>query len=279
MSNPIQHKFAGAVDIGTLFLGGTQITASASDINSISGGTATGNKKYSNAAVAAAGTNQSTATAMTADLNIVSAADGTKGVKLMTAVDGYSVTVVNTSTTAVLKVYPATGGAINSLGANAAFSVGPDKQATFDATSTTQWYCQGDAARTATVAEQNVLAGVTAGTQAAGKAVVADANVNTGVSKVTELHIGATGAETQVNATGTQLNYLATLTPGTASATKAAVLDASKNISGLNVVGLSKVTLATASTLTALATGATIATVVASVQQIIAFAQAKLGAS
>lgn len=48
--------------------------------------------------------------------------------------------------------------------------------------------------------------GITNGTQAAGKAVVADANVNTGISKVTQLHIGASGSETQVTATATELN-------------------------------------------------------------------------
>ena len=57
-------------------------------------------------------------------------------------------------------------------------------------------------------AEVDVLDGVTAGTQAAGKAVVADANVNTGVSKITALHIGATGAETQVTSTAAELNIL-----------------------------------------------------------------------
>jgi len=59
-----------------------------------------------------------------------------------------------------------------------------------------------------TVAEVDVLDGATAGTQVASKAVVADANINTGVSKVTELHIGATGAETQVTSTAAELNLL-----------------------------------------------------------------------
>ena len=54
--------------------------------------------------------------------------------------------------------------------------------------------------------EGTFLSGAVAGTQAASKAVVADANVNTGVSKVTELHIGASGSETQVNATATEIN-------------------------------------------------------------------------
>lgn len=53
------------------------------------------------------------------------------------------------------------------------------------------------------------LDGITNGTQAANKAVVADANVNIGVVKATQLHIGTSGSETQVNATGAEINYIA----------------------------------------------------------------------
>jgi hypothetical protein len=67
--------------------------------------------------------------------------------------------------------------------------------------------------------------GITNGTQAAGKAVVADANVNTGISKITELHIGTSGSETQVTATGAELNYNDITTLGTGAASKAIVLD------------------------------------------------------
>jgi len=82
------------------------------------------------------------------------------------------------------------------------------------------------------------IEGVTAGTQAAGKAVIANADVNIGVVKATQLHIGATGSETQVTATAAELNILDTVTataaelnvldivtPGTGAASKAVVLD------------------------------------------------------
>lgn len=63
---------------------------------------------------------------------------------------------------------------------------------------------------TSTAAELNYLDLTTgAGTQEASKAVVADANVNTGISKVTELHIGASGSETQVTATAAEINRAA----------------------------------------------------------------------
>jgi len=57
-----------------------------------------------------------------------------------------------------------------------------------------------------TATDFDKLSGITNGTQAAGKCVVADANGNTGISKITELHIGASGGETQVTATAAQIN-------------------------------------------------------------------------
>lgn len=74
--------------------------------------------------------------------------------------------------------------------------------------------------------ELDYLDGVTAGTVSAGKALVADANSNFGVGKMTQLHIGTSGSETQVTATGTELNYLDITTLGTGAASKAVVLDA-----------------------------------------------------
>ena len=66
------------------------------------------------------------------------------------------------------------------------------------------------------LAEMDVLQGATAGTQVASKAVIADANVNTGVAKITALHIGASGAETQVTADAAELNILDGVTATTA---------------------------------------------------------------
>jgi hypothetical protein len=88
---------------------------------------------------AAAGTNQGTGTAITKRLNGVTAADATKGVVLPTAVAGMEVVIVNTVAASVLKVYPATGAAINGLSANAAFSVAGGALGHFFAESTTQW--------------------------------------------------------------------------------------------------------------------------------------------
>lgn len=89
---------------------------------------------------------------------------------------------------------------------------------------------------TASTTDTAKIVGITNGLQAAGKAVVADSNVNTGISKVTQLHIGTSGSETQVTSTAAELNTLAGVTAGTTTASKALVVDASKNITGLGSV-------------------------------------------
>ena len=91
-------------------------------------------------AVAAAGSTQSDAAALSQGLNVVTGADGTKGVVLPTAVPGMQV-IVKGDTAGVLKVYPADSAAINALSADAAMSLASGKiPAIFVASSATQWY-------------------------------------------------------------------------------------------------------------------------------------------
>jgi hypothetical protein len=93
------------------------------------------------AAVAAAGSAQGDAAAITAKVNVISAADGTKGV-VLPAGDGdcpavfvlYSSVVTN-----ACKVYPPTGGSINAASANAAFSMTAQKPTLFVRVSSLQW--------------------------------------------------------------------------------------------------------------------------------------------
>lgn len=89
---------------------------------------------------AAAGTNQATATDLVARMHHVTAADGTKGVKLpaITA-EGQIVVVYNATAASGLKVYPATGAAINGGTANAAVTIEGKTMAFFVASSTTNW--------------------------------------------------------------------------------------------------------------------------------------------
>lgn len=91
-------------------------------------------------AVTAAGSAQGDAAALSVGFNVVTGADGTKGVVLPTAKAGMIVYLKGV-TAAVLKVYPASGGTINALSANAAISLASGATpAIFIASSATQWY-------------------------------------------------------------------------------------------------------------------------------------------
>lgn len=93
---------------------------------------------------AAAGTNQATATALTAGFSWVTAADATKGVALPTGVAGLIVIVKNDDTAnAVLKVYSANDGnsaAINAVASGTAYSMAAKTACMFVAYSATQWF-------------------------------------------------------------------------------------------------------------------------------------------
>ncbi len=91
-------------------------------------------------AVTAAGSTAADAAQLSQGLNIVTGADGTKGVILPVAVPGMQV-IVKGVTAGVLKVYPKTSSTINALSASAAISFASGAiPAIFVASSTTQWY-------------------------------------------------------------------------------------------------------------------------------------------
>lgn len=90
--------------------------------------------------VTAAGSVIGDAAQLCQGINVVTGADGTKGVILPTAVPGMTV-IVKGVTAGVLKVWPKTGGTINALSASAALSMTTGAMPlTFVATSATQWY-------------------------------------------------------------------------------------------------------------------------------------------
>lgn len=111
----------------------------ASALQAVTATTITGAIRLPVAAVAAAGSTQGDAAALAEGINVVSAADGTKGVILPTAVAGMVIIVKNTAAGA-LKIYPATGGAINAVAANGAYSITNLTSSLLVASSTTQWY-------------------------------------------------------------------------------------------------------------------------------------------
>jgi predicted RecA/RadA family phage recombinase len=92
------------------------------------------------AAVTAAGSAIGDAAALSQGLNVVTGADGTKGVQLPVAVPGMQV-IVKGATAAVLKVYPQSGAVINGLSASAAMSLASGLiPAIFVASAAGQWY-------------------------------------------------------------------------------------------------------------------------------------------
>lgn len=89
--------------------------------------------------ISAAGANQGAATALTKSFNEVTTVASGTGVRLPTPEPGELFLVANKGANA-LAVYPASGGTINSLAANAALSVGTDTRRLFFAFTSTQWY-------------------------------------------------------------------------------------------------------------------------------------------
>ena len=99
----------------------------------------TGMLLSTNATVTAAGATQGTATALTRSYNVVTTVASNTGVALPTpSTAGLLVTVVNKGAN-TLRVYPATGGAIDSAGTNAFVSLAPNGSVTYEASSTTNW--------------------------------------------------------------------------------------------------------------------------------------------
>lgn len=119
----------------------TTISATAVTATSITNsGPTTGAVRLPVASVAATGNSQGTAAALSEGINVVTAADDTKGVVLPTAVAGMVVIVKNTVSAKTLKVYPATGAAINAVAANGSYNLGSVLSTLLVASSTTQWY-------------------------------------------------------------------------------------------------------------------------------------------
>ena len=119
-----------AINIGSAVSGATSTTTlSGLVVNSIS------------AAVSAAGTTQGAATALVSNINnvtVVTAAAA--GVRLPTAVAGMRILIRNSDSADTLSIYPATGGTINALAANAAFTLAAGATTELMATTATQWY-------------------------------------------------------------------------------------------------------------------------------------------
>ena len=92
--------------------------------------------------ISANGSTQGTATVLTKEFNQVSTVSSGQGVVLPTGVVGMAITIINSSANSLL-VYPASGGAINSLSANASYSHPATGTLQYITLTGTQWYTVG----------------------------------------------------------------------------------------------------------------------------------------
>jgi len=143
--------------VANALVAGTVTTAAQSNITSVgtltsltSSGNVTGANIIANTyhirsigtSISAAGSTQSTATVISKEINVVSTVvSGANGV-VLPAVAGTVITITNTSANS-LNVYPASGGIINTLAANAAFTHPAGATLQFVSPTTTQWYSVG----------------------------------------------------------------------------------------------------------------------------------------
>jgi len=102
-------------------------------------GTLIGNQTIPVVTVAAAGTNQGNAAALSLGFNYVTGADDAKGVKLPAAAAG-SIVIIKVGPGADLKVYPNTSDKINDGTADAAITVVDDVCFMLIAKDATDWY-------------------------------------------------------------------------------------------------------------------------------------------
>jgi hypothetical protein len=127
---------SGTTITGAAISGGTvsgATSVSASDI------TTTGGLYLKSATVAAAGSTQANAAAVSDGFTLVSGADGTKGVVLPAAIAGRTVILKN-NTAAVLKVWPASGDGINAITVDSNFTMTNLTACMYVAYDSTTWY-------------------------------------------------------------------------------------------------------------------------------------------
>jgi len=125
--------------------------------------------------IAAAGTVQGDATALTGHKNFVTAADDVTGVILPVGEIDMAVAVVNTVAASDLKVYPASGEQINALGANAAFTHPAGSDVTYYCDAIGHWYVR--AGTTSNLYDHaTTITAFSTGGQASATALVAEFN-------------------------------------------------------------------------------------------------------
>ena len=183
--------------------------------------------------IAAAGSDQTDATAITTGRVMVTAADGAKGVILPVAEIDMAVEVVNTVSNQDLLVYPNTSAQINALTVTTgAFTVVAGASRTFFCDAALHWYT-GSAnltgvSTTASTAELNVLDGAVAANATTGKAAILGTNgaitFGGAVTAVGSFIIGS------ADLSEADLEQLDGITAGQSAPSKALVTDAAESL-------------------------------------------------
>jgi hypothetical protein len=132
---------AAAGSFTTVAASGAISGASLATTGALSGTTVTASAGFimPSATVAAAGTNQATAAAIATGFTLVSAADATKGILLPAAAAGRTCVIKNNAA-AVLKVWPASGDAINAIAADSNYVLASLTSTLLVAYDATTWY-------------------------------------------------------------------------------------------------------------------------------------------
>ena len=146
-TKPVGVAFSDPELVAGTTITGATITSPTISGGSISGATSvsatdittTGGFYLKSATVAAAGSTQANAAAVSDGFTLVSAADGTKGVVLPAAVAGRTVILKNNAN-AVLKVWPASGDAVNAIAVDSNYVLAAYTSSLLVAYDSTTWY-------------------------------------------------------------------------------------------------------------------------------------------
>ena len=132
---------SGTTITGATISGGSISSATSVSATSVSAGdiTTTGGLYLKSATVAATGSTQSDAASVSDGFTLVSAADGTKGIKLPAAVAGRTVILKN-GAAAILKVWPASGDGINAIAVDSNYVLAANTSSLLVAYDATTWY-------------------------------------------------------------------------------------------------------------------------------------------
>ena len=222
-------SLSGLTTVG-ITLGSTAITATGNEINKLAGVTASTAEINKLAGVTASTSEINTLAGVTAGTVVVSKALVVDSNKDLASLRNLTTTGTVSANTLTGTLSTASQPNVTSVGSLSGL--------------TTAGITLGATAITTTGTEINTLAGVTAGTAAASKALVLDSssNIASGLNSLTATSLVTTNFSlggTAVTSTAAQLNFLSGVTAGTATASKALVLDANKDLSSLRNLGTS----------------------------------------